>query len=562
MNESTKSFLLARDLLQKHRINYQAGCAEFEWPEFSHFNWALDYFDLIASPNSRALSIVQDDGSQENFTFSQLSVRSNQVANWLKALGVNRGDRVLLMLGNQKELWESMLALMKLGAVLIPTTTLLDQNDMQDRVDRGHVRHVICNPDAIARLNKVTGDFTRILIGKEENWHSFSESNKESAVFNPDTPTQATDPLLLYFTSGTTSKPKMVLHSHQSYPVGHLSTMFWTGLRSDDVHLNISSPGWGKHAWSSFFAPWNAGACIFVYNYSRFKSVDLLNVLVEHGVTSLCAPPTVWRMLIQETLSNWPVKLRGVLGAGEPLNPEVIEQVKNAWGLTIRDGFGQTETTCAIGNSPGETIKFGSMGKPMPGYPVVLLDVEGQVSDEGEICFDLSKRPMGLMDSYFGDVEKTADAMRDGFYHTCDVASRDKDGYITYVGRSDDVFKSSDYRLSPFELESVLMTHPDIAETAVIPSPDSKRLNVPKAFIVLRSGVLPDRNVALSILRFAGEHLAPYKRVRRIEFAELPKTISGKIRRSELRTLENEKIKTNVRDANEYWEEDFPDLLT
>jgi acetyl-CoA synthetase len=267
-------------------------------------------------------------------------------------------------------------------------------------------------------------------------------------------------------------------------------------------------------------------------------------------------------MLIQETLSNWPVKLRGVLGAGEPLNPEVIEQVKNAWGLTIRDGFGQTETTCAIGNSPGETIKFGSMGKPMPGYPVVLLDVEGQVSDEGEICFDLSKRPMGLMDSYFGDVEKTADAMRDGFYHTCDVASRDKDGYITYVGRSDDVFKSSDYRLSPFELESVLMTHPDIAETAVIPSPDSKRLNVPKAFIVLRSGVLPDRNVALSILRFAREHLAPYKRVRRIEFAELPKTISGKIRRSELRTLENEKIKTNVRDANEYWEEDFPDLLT
>ena len=278
-------------------------------------------------------------------------------------------------------------------------------------------------------------------------------------------------------------------------------------------------------------------------------------------MTSLCAPPTVWRMLIQETLSNWPVKLREVLGAGEPLNPEVIEQVKTAWGLTIRDGFGQTETTCAIGNSPGETIKFGSMGKPMPGYPVVLLDLEGQVSDEGEICFDLSNRPLGLMDGYFGDAEKTADAMRDGYYHTCDVASRDKDGYITYVGRSDDVFKSSDYRLSPFELESVLMTHPDIAETAVIPSPDAQRLNVPKAFIVLRSGVLPDRNAALSILRFAREHLAPYKRVRRIEFAELPKTISGKIRRSQLRTIENQNIKTGIRDINEYWEEDFPELF-
>ena len=560
MTSANQQFLTARNLLLKNRTDYPASCAEFQWPQLTDFNWALDHFDMIDRPNDRALWIVQDDGSQEHFTFAELTARSNQVANWFSQLGVKRGDRVLLMLGNQKELWESMLALMKIGAVLIPTTTLLDQSDMQDRIDRGHVRHVICNPDAVARLDKVNGQFTHILVGHAADWHTYEDSHSASAQFTPDAPTRATDPLLLYFTSGTTSKPKLVLHTHQSYPVGHLSTMYWTGLRADDVHMNISSPGWGKHAWSSFFAPWNAGACIFIYNYTRFKPTDLLNVLVEHGVTSMCAPPTVWRMLIQEDLASWRVKLRELLGAGEPLNPEVIDQVRNAWGLTIRDGFGQTETTCVVGNPPGMEVKIGSMGKPMPGYPVVLLDVDGKPAEEGEICIDLSRRPVGLMECYFGDAEKTADAMRDGYYHTGDVASRDDNGYITYVGRSDDVFKCSDYRLSPFELESVLIAHPDVAEAAVIPSPDPQRLNVPKAFIVLRAGVAPDRTAALSILRYAREQLAPYKRVRRIEFAELPKTISGKIRRAQLRKMENEQVTEQVRQVTNFWEEDFPEL--
>ena len=560
MTFANQQFIAARNLLLKHRTDYAASCAEFQWPQLTDFNWALDHFDMIDRPKDRALWIVQDDGSQEYFTFAELSARSNQVANWFTKLGVQRGDRVLLMLGNQKELWESMLALMKIGAVLIPTTTLLDQSDMQDRVERGNVRHVICNPDAVARLDKVDGHFTRILVGQATGWHTFEDAFDASTQFSPDAPTRATDPLLLYFTSGTTFKPKLVLHTHQSYPVGHLSTMYWAGLRADDVHLNISSPGWGKHAWSSFFAPWNAGACIFIYNYARFKSTDLLNVLVEHGVTSMCAPPTVWRMLIQENLSNWRVKLRELLGAGEPLNPEVINQVKNAWGLTIRDGFGQTETTCVVGNPPGVAVKIGSMGKPMPGYPVVLLDVDGKPANEGEICIDLSRRPLGLMEGYFGDAEKTTDAMRGGFYRTGDVASRDGDGYITYVGRSDDVFKCSDYRLSPFELESVLIAHPDVAEAAIIPSPEPQRLNVPKAFIVLRAGAAPDRAAALSILSHARAHLAPYKRVRRIEFAELPKTISGKIRRSELRKMESVRLATQVRHASDFWEEDFPEL--
>ena len=563
MTTSTQAFHAARDFLLAQRNDYAAACAGFQWPRLDQFNWALDHFDVIARGNdATALAIVQEDRSVERFSFAQLSARSDQVADWLVQLGVRRGDRVLLMLGNQKELWEAMLALMKIGAVLVPTTTLLVPADLQDRVERGSVRHVICTADAVARLEKVSGGFTRIVVGTAPGWHPFQDSFKAASSFTPQGTTRASDPMLLYFTSGTTSKPKLVLHTHQSYPVGHLSTMFWMGVRPGDVHLNISSPGWAKHAWSSFFAPWNAGACVFVYNYARFNAAELLKVLVEHRVTTLCAPPTVWRMLIQEDLAASPVQLRELFGAGEPLNPEVIEQVRKAWGLTIRDGFGQTETTCQIGNPPGAPVKPGSMGRPLPGYPIVLLDPAGQPAEEGEICIDLARRPLGLMECYFGDDEKTTDAMRDGHYHTGDVASRDQDGYITYVGRAADVFKSSDYRLSPFELESVLIKHPDVAEAAVVPSPDPRRLNVPKAFVVLRAGVAPGRETALSILRFAREHLAPYKRIRRVEFAELPKTISGKIQRNQLRKLESEQVDAPVRPALSFREEDFPELAS
>ena len=561
MTTSTQAFYQARDFLLARRSDRAAACAGFQWPQLDQFNWALDHFDRMARDNdAAALVIVQEDGSVQRSSFAQLSARSNQVANWLVQLGVKRGDRVLLMLGNQQELWESMLALMKIGAVMVPTTTLLISADLQDRVARGGVGHVICAADAVSRFDSVGGDFTRITTGTRPGWHSFDQSQAAAVLFTPQGSTRASDPMLLYFTSGTTSKPKLVLHTHQSYPVGHLSTMFWMGVQPGDVHLNISSPGWAKHAWSSFFAPWNAGACVFVYNYARFNALELLKVLVAHGVTTLCAPPTVWRMLILEDLAAQPVRLRELFGAGEPLNAEVIEQVREAWGLTIRDGFGQTETTCQIGNPPGEPVKAGSMGRPLPGYPIVLLNPEGQPADEGEICIDLAQRPLGLMQGYVGDEGKTADAMRDGHYHTGDMAARDADGYITYVGRADDVFKSSDYRLSPFELESVLIEHPDVAEAAVVPSPDPRRLNVAKAFVVLRPGVAPGREAALSILRFARDQLAPYKRIRRVEFAELPKTISGKIQRNQLRKLESEQVRTQQRPALSFREEDFPEL--
>ncbi len=453
------------------------------------------------------------------------------------------------MLGNQIELWETMLAAMKLGAVVIPATTLLAPNDLRDRIERGKARHVIARAADASKWEGVEGDYTKIAVGGEvDGWLSYAYGDEG---FEPDGFTKAADTLLLYFTSGTTARPKLVEHTHQSYPVGHLATMYWLGLKPGDVHLNLSSPGWAKHAWSNFFAPWLAEATVAIFNYERFDAAALLDVLATRGITTFCAPPTVWRMLIQADLASVKTGLREVVGAGEPLNPEVIERVQEAWGLTLRDGYGQTETTAQIGNTPGQPLKPGSMGRPLPGYEVALIDpATGEPADEGEICLPLEHRPLGLMVGYRDDDERTAEAMHDGYYHTGDVASRDADGYITYVGRTDDVFKASDYRISPFELESVLIEHAAVAEAAVVPFPDPLRLAVPKAFVVLAQGWEPNRETALAIMRHAREHLAPYKRIRKIEFAELPKTISGKIRRVELRGYED----------GGWSESDFPEL--
>ncbi len=534
---SRAAFSEARELLLRHRDDYERAYAEFRWPELGEFNWALDWFDGIGS-DATALRIVEEDGSEQTLSFSELSARSNQVANHLRELGVARGDRVIVMLGNQVELWETLLAAMKLGAVVIPATTLLGAEDLRDRVERGRAGHVVVGAADAAKFGAVPGDFTRIAVGgTPAGWLAYEDTHRASTSFEPDGPTRAADPLLLYFTSGTTAKPKLVEHTHASYPVGHLSTMYWIGLQPGDVHLNISSPGWAKHAWSNVFAPWNAEAAVLIYNYGRFDAAALLDQIVRCGATTFCAPPTVWRMLIQADLAAWRVPLREAVGAGEPLNPEVIEQVRRAWGITVRDGYGQTETTAQIGNTPGAPVKDGSMGRPLPGYRAALLDPDGNEADEGEIALPLATRPLGLMTGYRDDERLDAEAMRDGHYHTGDVASRDADGYITYVGRADDVFKASDYRISPFELESVLIEHEAVAEAAVVPAPDPLRLAVPKAYVALAPGWEPSHETAIEILRFARERLAPYKRVRRLEFAELPKTISGKIRRVELRTL-------------------------
>jgi acetyl-CoA synthetase len=554
-------FISARDFLLRHREDYAVAVRDFAWPKLDRFNWALDYFDPMARNNAQpALWLVDEEGSEVKLSFSALSERSNQVANALRGLGVGRGDRILVMLGNVAPLWECMLAAMKLGAVIVPATTLLTPADLNDRFARGGVRHVIASMEAAAKFVDLPGDYTRIVVGPEvAGWTPFEKAYSAPTRFTPDGETNVQDPLLLYFTSGTTAKPKLVLHSHQSYPVGHLSTMYWLGLRPGDLHLNISSPGWAKHAWSCFFAPWNAQAAVFIFNQRRFNVRGLLDAIVRCGVTTFCAPPTVWRMLIQEDLSAWPVRIRELISAGEPLNPEVIERVKNAWGITIRDGYGQTETTALIGNIPGQKVKAGSMGRPLPGYRVALLDLDGAPAKEGEICLTLQPRPTGLMQGYQGQDGSAVPsrATEDPVYRTGDVAAVDDDGYLTYIGRADDVFKSSDYRISPFELESVLIEHPAVAEAAVVPSPDPMRLAVPKAFLALAPGHAPDRATALSILRHCRASLAPFKRVRRLEFAELPKTISGKIRRVELRRAEAANQQSGKRASLEFWEDDF-----
>jgi acetyl-CoA synthetase len=561
----TEAYRASRDQLLSLRGQHQRAIAEFRWPELGErFNWAVDWFDAIARDNDRpALVIVEEDGSSTERSFAEMSGASDRLAVWLGEQGVRKGDPVVLMLGNQVELWESMLAVMKLGAVIMPTSTAVGPADLVDRIARGGARHVICNAVDTGKFEDVPGDYTRITVGKADGWADLRAAAHLEHVPVEHPGTAPGDPLLLYFTSGTTSRPKLVEHTQVSYPVGHLTTMYWLGLQPGDVHLNISSPGWAKHAWSCFFAPWNAEATVFVYNFRRFDAPGLLGQLRTREVTTFCAPPTVWRMLINADLSGGPGSLREVVGAGEPLNPEVIEQVRRAWGLTIRDGYGQTETTAQVGNTPGSVVRPGSMGRPLPGVPVVLVDpITGEAIDgpgEGEICLDLSQRPLPLMTGYQGDAERDAEAMAGGYYHTGDVASSDADGYITYVGRTDDVFKASDYKISPFELESVLIEHPAVAEAAVVPAPDPVRLAVPKAYIALAPGHEATEETALSILRYARQHLNPYQRVRRIEFFALPKTISGKIRRVELRAREND-LAAGQGETGEWRDDQFPEL--
>ncbi|MEU9027418.1 AMP-binding protein [Streptomyces sp. NPDC048383] len=541
-NSATDSFLAARDFLLSHRGDYDAAHTGFTWPRPERFNWALDWFDRIAAGNDAdALRIVEEDGTGRGVSFEDLSGRSAAAANWLRAQGVEAGDRILVMLGNQVELWEVMLAAMKLRAVVIPATPLLGPPDLRDRVERGEIRHVIARTEDTPKFDEVAGTYTRIAAGEDVpvGWRRLADMSGADREFRPDGETLATDPLMLYFTSGTTDRPKLVEHTHASYPIGHLSTMYWLGLRPGDVHLNIASPGWAKHAWSNLFAPWNAGATVFVHNYARFDAERLMAEMDRAGVTTFCAPPTVWRMLIQSDLTRLRKPPREAVAAGEPLNPEVIERIREAWGVTIRDGFGQTETTLQVGNFPGVPVKPGSMGRPAPGYTIVLLDpVTGEPSpDEGELCVDLRTRPAGVMTGYRDDPRRTAEAMADGLYRTGDIAARDADGYLTYVGRADDVFKASDYKISPFELESALLEHEAVVEAAVVPAPDALRLSVPKAYITLAAGWEPDKETARVLFEHSRAVLSPYKRIRRIEFAELPKTVSGKIRRVELREL-------------------------
>ncbi len=424
---ATERYRAARDELLAARTD-AARAAAFAWPRFDGpFNWAIDWFDPMARGNdATALIVVDDDETHHERTFDELARRSDQVAAWMSSRGVERGDAVLLMLNNQVELWEAMLAIMKLGGVIAPTTTALGRVDLSDRIERADIRHVVVGAADADKFDDLPEGLGRIVVGgTHPGWASYDDAFLVDAEPARHPGTTADERLLLYFTSGTTSKPKLVEHTHSSYPVGHLSTMYWLGLQPGDVHLAISSPGWAKHAWSLFFAPWIAGATVLALNYSRFSAERLLAELENDRVTTFCAPPTVWRMLIQADLTGRRGALREVVSAGEPLNPEVIASVQRAWGLDIRDGYGQTEMTAVVANTPGAQLVPGSMGRPLPGCPVVLVDpLTGERADEGEICIDLAERPVNLMTGYVGDADRNAEAFADGLFHTGDVARR------------------------------------------------------------------------------------------------------------------------------------------
>jgi acetyl-CoA synthetase len=553
------AFLEARDFLLANRSNYAVAYEKFRWPKLEGFNWALDYFDVMAARNTQpALIITSQNSADQGLSFDEMSQRSNRVARFFLRLGISRGERILVMLGNEIALWETMLAALKVGAVVVPTSNAISLDEVRDRLERGSVRHVISSFACKDKFESFAGKQPLISVGGDTNgWIRYEEAYAEEKNFARNYLTNGSDPLVLYFTSGTTAKPKLVLHSQHSYPVGHLSTMYWIGIRPGDLHWNISSPGWAKHAWSSFFAPWNAVACIVASNDTRFRASLVLDILVRMRVTTLCAPPTAWRMLIKEDLRKYSVQLREVVSAGEPLNPEVVRKVQDCWGLTIRDGYGQTETTALVGNTPDQKLKPGSMGRPLPGYRIRLLDTTGHGASEGQLSVDRDTSPTGLMLGYEAREEAGPDQINARYYLTGDIAKIDDDGYVFFIGRVDDVFKSSDYRISPFELESVAIEHSAVLEAAVVPSPDPVRLVVPKAFIALAPGHAPDENTARDIFSYLRTKLAPYKRIRRLEFAELPKTTSGKIRRTELKKAESDRSPEAGRRPFELFDRDF-----
>ncbi|MEU3077030.1 AMP-binding protein [Streptomyces laurentii] len=542
-------FRAARDTLLTHREDLDAAHEAFRWPKFTHFNWALDWFDEIArSPATAprpALRLVGPAGpdTDESVTYGRLAARSDQVASWLRALGVERGDAVLLALGNRAAVWETTLAAIKLGAVVIPTYTTATPAELADRMTRGKVRHVIAEAAVTGRF-PATGAFTRISVGAPTaGWTDYAASHTAPEGFTPAAPTAADAPLFRYFTSGTTSAPKMVEHTHTSYPVGHLTGMYWNGVTPGDLHLNISLPGWAKHAWSSFFVPFNAEATVLALPAEDAAPQRVLDVLTSRAPTTFCAPPTVWRALVAQGLGPRPPRLREAASAGEPLEQPLIEAVRDAWGIELRDGFGQTETTAQAGTTPGQRAVAGRIGRALPGYRLVLVDPETHrpvpAGHPGELCVDLTDRPAGLMAGYTGDAERTARAFASGLYHTGDLAVGDEHGHVSYLSRADDMFKSFDHRISPLELEQVLLAQPQVADAAVVPVPDPVGLWKAKAYLVPAEGWEPDARTAALVFKAVARDLPPEKQVRVVEFTgPLPRTASGKVRRAALRERE------------------------
>ncbi|GAV22410.1 AMP-binding protein [Carboxydothermus pertinax] len=532
-------------------VDYEKTYREFRHQVPEYFNFARDTFDIWAKdPNKLAMLWVDDYGNERRFTFKQFSELSKQTANFFNSLGVKQGDRVLVILPRLPEWWVIFLAAIRAGIIFIPGTTQLTAKDIKYRVETAETAVIITDEDNAPKVEEIKAEVPAlkqlVVVGKREGWLSF---NEEIAKFSPEYETVSTksdDPAILFFTSGTTGYPKMTIHTHASYPIGHYITgKYWLDLTPDDLHWNMSDTGWAKAAWSSFFGPWNCGAAIFVHHsVGKFDAKKTLELLAKYPITTFCGPPTAYRVFVLEDLKqyNFP-HLRHCVAAGEPLNPEVIKVWKEVTGLTIRDGYGQTETCVLVANFPCFEVKPGSMGKPAPGYYISIIDDEGNElppGKEGNIAIKIKpERPVGLFKEYWKNPDKTAEVFRGEWYLTGDRAIKDEEGYFWFVGRADDVILAAGYRIGPFEVESALVEHPAVAEAAVVASPDEIRGEIVKAFVVLAPGYTGSEELVKELQEHVKKVTAPYKYPREIEFIDaLPKTVSGKIRRVELRERE------------------------
>jgi acetyl-CoA synthetase len=581
MSNDVAKFIEARDFLLNVK-SYEEAYAGFKWPRVTKFNWANDYFDAMARDNERNALIYCDEAGNESIvSFDKMARRSSQVANFLNDLGLQKGDRVLIMMETSVEIYEIILGIMKAGGAIIPAATLLSSSDISDRIERGNVKFIVAHSHFTERIDQA-GDNLKMLTAKicvkdetinpecsnadvvGPKWTDYAEAENYKDVFEPPFITYSTDDLFLFFTSGTTAKPKLVMHPHH-YPIGHLTTMYWLDVQPDDIHYNISAPGWAKFAWSSFFAPWNAGATTLTIRYSQFNPKFVLEKIAKYKVTSLCGPLSVWKLFLLEDLKSYNLSLKKIVSAGEPLNPEIVNKVKEYTGLDLREGYGQTETTGLVATFKGMKIKDGAMGKVAPGYEVKILDPtldEVPPNTDGQIAVaTFPVRPLGLLSGY-DDEARNREIFKGGWYLTGDTAYMDEEGYIHFIGRLDDVFKSLDYRISPFEVESEIMEHPAVLEVGVIPTIDDRDRIVPKAFIVLKPDFKPTKEMALEIFRFIRDHMAPYKRPRSIEFMEaFPKTISAKVMRKDLRAYDKKLKEEGKRGEFEFFEKDFAEEL-
>lgn len=534
--------------------SYEDFVENFEVKIPENFNYAFDVVDEIAATDPERLALVWCDahGNHRDFTFGDMKRYSNQVANYLKSLGLKKGDPVLLILKRRYEFWFSLLALHKIGAIAVPATHLLTAKDIIYRINAADIKMVIsvAEPEVLQHIEASEKEapslqWKLMVAGEREGWLSLEAGMKNAAdTFKRPTGEEGTandDISLLYFTSGTTAYPKMVRHNF-TYSLGHIVTAkFWQNVKEGGLHLTVADTGWAKAVWGKIYGQWLAGSAVFVYDYDKFIPKDLLQVIADYGVTTFCAPPTIYRFLIREDFSKYNLeKLEYCVIAGEPLNPEVYAQFLKQTGLKMREAYGQTEMTVAIATFPWMEPKPGSMGKPAPGYDIDIIDENGnscEVGETGEIVIRTDRRtPVGLFAGYYRDQQRTDEVWHDGIYHTRDTAWRDEDGYYWFVGRTDDVIKSSGYRIGPFEVESALIEHPAVLECAVTAVPDPIRGQVVKASVVLTADYTPCDQLVVELQEHVKRVTAPYKYPRIIEFVEeLPKTISGKIRRVEIR---------------------------